>query len=305
MYIEGSPYKFTYTVPWHNNAAVITFNAPPQEGVYTITFGTVLQVNTQSARAILQVIMSPAGDIYLDALQVQPANSRDVTLIQITARHRPGGEVASDFGANSTYREASLLSTSSLPVGNLQTYTLNVPVPAGGVYGATPAWFAFRIKAMHPTFTGISLDLTYKDPTGEILWGMPIPLPTPVNETVDVSFPFANWNDAYTLMLDLTSLGWREGYFELAWTLPEANGIPVALLEFTVKVADPIVQPVTLTTMVQYTDVDGVVQQTPLDSLFPIVWIGGVSYLVFWTDWGSAPARHMFVKPFVADGFAV
>jgi hypothetical protein len=108
---------------------------------------------------------------------------------------------------------------------------------------------------------------------------MPIKLPM-VSGSLSMKFPFPDWLDSYTLMLDLFSLGWQQGYFELVWTHESAQDARVGVDGFTIQAADPVEQPVLLEAHAEDAG-----SSTPMTSLFPIVWVNGVTYLVFWSDW--------------------
>ena len=266
LQLNGTSCSFTYVKGWHNNTAQIQFKAPTEPGSYSLTWTTTSSINTNTASSYLTVLSTQSG-YYLKALKAEPIGTRDVTILTVTAKNYMDGSVYSEFLANDTLKTFTTNVISPL-VGGVQTITL----PVTATSQVIPAWFSFALAATDANFSKISADLSFVDAEGVTQWAMPLTLPgTP---QIDSSFPFPNWNDAYTLLLGLMNeVGLQNGSFVVTFTNQTVT--PITLVHFTVQTAKPYpVDPVS------FTDQNG----AKVVSLFPLVWVNGSTNIITWSD---------------------
>ena len=294
MFVNGQIWQYIYTSKWFKNTATITFAAPPTLGLHQVTFSTTSDVNTHQAKASLQVVAAPLDSgLYLRVVEVQPKDSRDVTILSLSGCNSNG--VIPTFGANSTFKATSTFT--SKVENHVETYRITIPAPSSGVWGLAPFWAAFKLRMKHfDLFKDLRFDLSYIALDETILWSIPLEVPTG-SEECELDIPYLSWDDSYLLMQDFFAIGWRQGFIELKITHTDPLYHMVDMKKFVLNIADPAEQPINF----QVLRDDSL---TPETSKFPIVWVKGTAYLVLDVESGVRE-RQMFVEDFVVDGFAV
>jgi len=273
MTLNGVPWGFSYTKSWVNNSATIQFRSPDTAGLYKIAFTTAFEIQTSTAVATIRVSSSLLNDFVLTSLTKLFLDSQDVTVICVTAQSRGTGLPITTFGNNSSLTTAQVVNIVPPVSNDMQVVSLAGPTPPS--LPLVDPWFSFSLDASCTNFEGITAEVAFKDALGVPQWRMPVSLPA--NQTsISMTFPFPDWEDQYTLLLGLIKdVGWVEGTFELTFDHSHGLGFPVTVSKFSVSAADSSNQPIS------FTNLD---TNTPIDALFPIVWVQGSTYLVFWAD---------------------
>lgn len=264
LYIDGVQTYFTYVTAWSNNAATIRFESPTGVGSHTGTFTSDYPVDLTTASFNFTLAGAPTTSALI-ATPWTPADSRDVTIVKIA--------VESDININNTNISTnSIKNTSSNIYNGIQVYPLAAPDTKATV---APAWFSFAIEAYHPDFSTVTCDLSFSDASDTTLWSIPVRLPSAVNNIVNMTLPYSNWDDDYTFFKVLCEdIGWQDGTFTLTWTHLNGDSIPVSLMDLAVSVADPTKQPIIFTDQ----------HSVAVDPILPVVWVSGTTYLTFWSD---------------------